>query len=287
MESNITSDLLIPDLASLNSAGLPILAADDHPINRILLARQLEKLGLPVILAENGVEALACWHDRQFALIITDCQMPEMDGYALASAIREVETREGRAHIPIIAWTAKTFPEDSAVCAKAGMNDFLSKPATQRELTQILAKWLTAAAVQVAPAAVASSDEAPIDLATAASTTYTASDHMDAAVFDPTALIDMLGDDPVVHRELIGGFLEAVQKSAAEIQHANEVHDASTLTKVSHKLKSSARAVGFLQFSGACEALERAGRNAAWAEISQAHSAFQIALKRMNAVMAA
>lgn len=260
----------------LNSSDLLILAVDDHPINRTLLARQLEALGLPVVLAGNGVEALAYWHERQFALIITDCDMPKMDGYALTTKIREIENQEGRAHIPIIAWTAKSFPEDIAMCAQAGMSDFLSKPATQGELSQILVKWLTAAATQVAAT----------DLATVNPSSFIASNHMNAAVFDPAVLIDMVGDDLAVHRELIDDFLEAAQQLAEEIYHANEAHDAGTLTKVSHKLKSSARIVGALQFANACEALERAGRNAVWVEIKPAHSVFQAALKRMNVVMA-
>ena len=270
-----------PESMFLNSADLLILAVDDHPINRTLLARQLKELGLLMVLAENGIEALTYWREQHFALIITDCDMPKMDGYALATTIREIEIREGRAHIPIIGWTAKTFPEDIAMCAKVGMSDFLSKPATQAELSQIMVKWLITAETQVAAT----------DLATATTATTTppsliASSHMDSVVFDPKVLIDMLGDDPVVHRELIDDFLEVAQQLAEEIYHANEAHDASTLTKVSHKLKSSARIVGALQFSGACEALERAGRNAAWAEISQAHRDFLVALKRMNATMA-
>ena len=150
MKNNITFEFSIQDPTFLNFSDRIVLAVDDHPINRTLLARQLKELDLPVVLAENGIEALAYWRERQFALIITDCEMPKMDGYALAATIREIETREGRAHIPIIAWTAKTFPEDIALCAQAGMSDFLSKPATQGELSQILVKWLTAATTQVA-----------------------------------------------------------------------------------------------------------------------------------------
>ncbi len=269
MKIKTTNDFPAPALASLNFTDLPILVAGDHPINGTLLARQLEAFGLHVVLAKNGVDALSCWRSRQFSLIITDCELPEMDGCALVTTIREIETCEERPRIPIIVWTAKILPEDIADCIKIGMNDLQPKPATQKELTQILTKWLTAI--------VEKNMAAPT-----ASVPFIAVGYIDAPVFDPGVLVDMLGDDPVVHRKLINSFLEVAQNSAVGIQYAIEMHDVSALKEASHKLKSSARVVGALQFAGACEALEYAGSNATWAEIQLACGVFQAAFKRMN-----
>ena len=270
----------------MNYTGLFILAVDDHPVNRALLKLQLEARGLHVVLAKNGAEALACWCDQQFSLVITDCGMPVMDGYELTTSIREIETREELPRIPIIAWTASILPEDIEICTKAGMNDFLAKPATDIELTQILAKWLIAAETQVAALASARDGEMLVNLATDESNPSITTNKKDDPIFDPEVLIDMLGDNPVVHRKLIDSFLEEAQKAAVEISLANEAHDSDTLTSVSHKLKSSARIVGAIQFANACEVLERAGRNATWVEIQPAQVNFQAAFKRMDAVMA-
>ena len=84
--------------AAAPGAGPLVLAVDDHPTNRKLLARQLQALGLRVQTAAEGQEALALWHDGGFTLVITDCNMPGMDGYALSQTIREIEVREPAAH---------------------------------------------------------------------------------------------------------------------------------------------------------------------------------------------
>lgn len=270
----------------MNSTELLILAVDDHPVNRALLKLQLETLGLNVVLAKNGAEAFTYWQDQQFALVITDCGMPVMDGYELTTSIRETEIREGLPRIPIIAWTANTLPEDIEICTKAGMNDFLPKPATDIELTQILVKWLNIANAQIATLASAKASEMPVDPVTDVSNPSITMSKKDDPIFDPAVLIDMLGDNPVVHRKLIDNFLEEAQKAAVEISLANEAHDSDTLIRVSHKLKSSARIVGAIQFANACEALEYAGRNATWGEIQPAQVNFQAAFKRMDVVMA-
>lgn len=126
-----------------DSANAPlVLAVDDHPINRDLLVLQLGLLGLRVETAENGAMALELWKKNAYRLVITDCHMPEMDGYSLASAIREIEAAESRPHTPVIAWTANALAEESEHCEEAGMDDLLVKPTGLTQLREILVKWL-------------------------------------------------------------------------------------------------------------------------------------------------
>ena len=126
-----------------DSANAPlVLAVDDHPINRDLLVLQLGLLGLRVETAENGAMALELWKKNTYRLVITDCHMPEMDGYSLASAIREIEAAESRPHTPVIAWTANALAEESEHCEEAGMDDLLIKPTGLTQLREILVKWL-------------------------------------------------------------------------------------------------------------------------------------------------
>lgn len=119
-----------------------VLAADDNPINQKLLAHQLRLLGLRAETAENGKTALAKWQDGDYAMVITDCHMPEMDGYEFARKLRRVETVESRQRVPVIAWTANALAEEAQHCHAAGMDDLLVKPANLTQLRQILEKWL-------------------------------------------------------------------------------------------------------------------------------------------------
>jgi PAS domain S-box-containing protein len=119
-----------------------VLIVDDHPVNRMLLKQQLELLGLHLQVAESGSSALSLWLSQHFDLLITDCHMPEMDGYALTRHIREQEQLAGRKRIPIIAWTANVLAEESHRCQAAGMDDILTKPTELAALRDMLVKWL-------------------------------------------------------------------------------------------------------------------------------------------------
>ncbi len=121
---------------------ISVLAVDDHPVNRMLLKQQLDQLGLDVKVAESGIVALSLWQAGHFDLIITDCHMPEMDGYELTRNIRKMEQHEARPRIPIIAWTANVLIEEEERSHAAGMDDLLTKPADLSELRAMLFKWL-------------------------------------------------------------------------------------------------------------------------------------------------
>jgi len=101
-----------------------ILVAEDNPTNQILLQNQLESLGYTADLVNNGQEALNKLARKNYQLLLTDCNMPIIDGYKLAKTIRD----RGNNTLPIIALTADAFPEKRAECLSAGMNDQLTKP---------------------------------------------------------------------------------------------------------------------------------------------------------------
>ncbi|MDD5299552.1 MAG: ATP-binding protein [Gallionella sp.] len=132
-----------PLLASREDGAPLVLAVDDNPINQKLLAHQIRLLGLRAETAENGQVALSMWRDGRFAMVITDCHMPEMDGYELAREIRKIEAAESRRRIPVIAWTANALAEEVGLCHAAGMDELLVKPADLMQLRKMLAKWLS------------------------------------------------------------------------------------------------------------------------------------------------
>ncbi len=126
-----------------DQATLPILFAEDNPTNRKLATLQLEKLGYRVELAEDGAEAYAKWQDGHFSLLLTDCQMPNTDGYQLARLIRNYEAEHpARPPTIIIACTANAGVEEQEKTSAAGMNDFLTKPLSIVALSAMLDKYL-------------------------------------------------------------------------------------------------------------------------------------------------
>ena len=114
-------------------APLHILLAEDHPVNRKLALRVLEKAGHTVQWASNGSAALAMAKETRYDLILLDMQMPIMNGIEVAERFRAWEKDSGN-HTPILAMTANAFAEDRELCLKAGMDDYLAKPVRPQEL---------------------------------------------------------------------------------------------------------------------------------------------------------
>ena len=222
-----------------------VLVVDDHPVNRKLLARQLGLLGLRAEMAENGEAALALWRAGRHALVITDCHMPVLDGYALTRAIREIEAAEARPRTPVFAWTANALPDEIDSCGAAGMDELLVKPTDLEQLKAMLAKWLPAAAslpLEQSPQAAVS--PAPT-----------------LAALDVSVLAALVGDDPAVIRDFLLDFRASATSIAAELAAACTAGDAAQAQALAHKLKSAARAVGALALGELCAEIEQAGRS--------------------------
>src|SRR6266852_2515833 len=122
-------------------AFLHVLLAEDNAVNQRLAVRLLEKRGHKVVVAGNGLEALAALKKESFDVVFMDVQMPEMDGYEATAAIREAERDSGR-HQPVIALTAHAMKGDREKCLAAGMDGYLSKPIRPQELDEVLQEYL-------------------------------------------------------------------------------------------------------------------------------------------------
>jgi CheY-like chemotaxis protein len=122
-----------------------ILVVEDNAANVKVAVRMVERLGYRADVAGNGVEAVRVLGQVHYDAVLMDCQMPEMDGYEAARAIRRNET-DGR-RTPIIAMTASALSGDRERCLAAGMDDYISKPVKLHIVAAVLERWLKADAV--------------------------------------------------------------------------------------------------------------------------------------------
>jgi signal transduction histidine kinase/ligand-binding sensor domain-containing protein/CheY-like chemotaxis protein/HPt (histidine-containing phosphotransfer) domain-containing protein len=119
-----------------------ILLAEDNEANRNVVRLFLADLPVEIVVAENGLRAVELAGTRVFDLMFMDVEMPGMDGLAATRAIREMEQRDARPPVPIIALTAHAFQEHRQQCLEAGCTDFVTKPVGKTRLIQVLDVYL-------------------------------------------------------------------------------------------------------------------------------------------------
>jgi two-component system, sensor histidine kinase and response regulator len=113
------------------------LVVEDNLINQLVAKKILEKIGFEVDVAENGVEAVEAVQKTNYAFVLMDIQMPEMDGYEATKNIREMEKQTGH-HLPIIALTASAMDVDRELCILSGMDEYVAKPVNRADLLNAL-----------------------------------------------------------------------------------------------------------------------------------------------------
>ncbi|MFA6064179.1 MAG: ATP-binding protein [Gallionella sp.] len=242
-----------------------VLAVDDHPINRDLLGRQIRLLGLRAETAENGEVALSMWREGRFALVITDCHMPEMDGYEFARKARRIETEESRSRTPIIAWTANALAEEAGRCDAAGMDDLLVKPANLAQLRATLAKWLSITeADEESPASPPHAGE-PIDY----------------------AVLNTVVADSAAHPQVLEDFLSHIRADHLKLSAMFAQGDRDNLERTAHRMKGSSRMVGAKSLAASCEAIEHAARGDDMAKARSAKAALDEALDELATYLTA
>lgn len=243
-----------------------VLAVDDHPINRDLLARQIKMLGLRAETAGNGELALSMWRDGRFALVITDCHMPEMDGYTLSRAIRKIEAEEARPRIPIIAWTANALAEEAGNYHAAGMDELLVKPAHLTQLKKTLAKWLSIAET-------ASSQPTP--------SLHDADDGQIAGPID-YAVLKQVVPDSAEQIQLLHDFQTHIRADRVKLLEVLEQGDQINVERTAHRMKGSSRMVGAKYLANACAAIEQAARDGDMAGARAAKMALDDAVRQFE-----
>jgi len=241
-----------PSADEAAARGQLILVAEDNETNRDVLSEQLRLLGYCADMAEDGREALKKWRSGRYAMLLTDCHMPHMDGFALTKAIREAEAPGQR--LPIIAITADAMQGDAQRCLQAGMDDYLRKPLRLQEFAPMLEKWLPLPAGREATQMVV--QYAPESIAAHAVLTGT-TDLFD--VWNRSTLGELVGDNNGLHRRLLEKFLLNASDQVIRIESQALAGNATQAAHVAHALKSAARSVGALALGELCQQIETAG----------------------------
>lgn len=128
----------IHERVGIRLEGVRILLAEDNAVNQLVATAYLKKLKCHVVHAVDGQQAVDLFNGERFDLVLMDCQMPILDGFAATQKIRAMESGHD---IPIIALTANAFPEEREKCIAAGMDDFLAKPFRPEDLEAVLVRW--------------------------------------------------------------------------------------------------------------------------------------------------
>lgn len=213
-----------------------ILVVEDTPINQVVLQAMLQPFGLQLSFADNGQLGVEAVQRERFDLILMDCLMPVLDGFAATTAIRAWELAEGQPRTPIIALTANAYAEMREQCAAVGMDDFLSKPIVRDTLVATLQHYLPALNAVLEP---------PSATSGAAREGY-------AKVL---ALAEQLGTATML--DLLQAFAEQAASFAEQLCHALEQPDLPTAQRVVHSLKGSAGTLGMEALSREVAALEQ------------------------------
>jgi len=254
-----------PTVEEARAEGTLVLIVDDHPVNRLVLKRQVTALGYASEEAGDGREGLEKWRTGQFRLVITDCNMPEMNGYELARAIRTAEREGGPATI-IIACTANALKGEAENCFSAGMNDYIAKPVQLPKLLEKFEIWLPIPSNAVGQTAAASGlGHSGID------------SPVDAAV-----LAEATGGDADLEREVLAEFRRFNADDAARLLGALESRDLDQVSQAAHRIKGASRTFGAMSLGAVCERIEQGARDRDWEAIRACRDAFDLELARLN-----
>jgi PAS domain S-box-containing protein len=289
------------DLPRINAR---VLLAEDNGVNQVVARNMLKALGCDYDIVPNGAEALQALQLKRYDLVLMDCQMPVMDGYAATRAIREREARKGLPRLPVVALTANALVGDADTCLASGMDDHLAKPYTRRLLCAVLERWLPAdqvhypqaAAEFAAELAAAAADSAVANTAVTRTTSFgglvgrgapRSSAHdsiLDAAALDSIREMD---PDGSVLTEVFQMYLDELPDLVARLCTAQAAGQGRDMAAVAHALKSASYNIGAKSVAELCKRIEVLGKAGQQAGTEELVAAVLAMLERVQPVLRA
>jgi CheY-like chemotaxis protein len=223
-----------------------VLVVEDNDINQMVALEMLQSLGILVVIARNGEEAVKIVAEDRFDAVLMDIQMPGMDGYQATAQIRR-DPRFSLDRLPVIAMTAHAFRDDRDKALKAGLNDFISKPVELSKLAACLRRWIAPQGFTPEEAVqrpAVHTDDLPAEV---------------VACLDTGAALQRLGDNQSLYRRLLilvraeqAGAMQAIRLELSQ----NEDH--SPARRLAHSLKGLAGTIGATTLMEAARELEYA-----------------------------
>lgn len=248
------------DVRLEDKAAPTVLVVDDTELNLQLSEIQLNSLGISVLKARSGDEALALLEKHAIDLVFMDIMMPRMDGYEATRRIRSLEYPEGVASVPIIALTASSQFRDPATYRAVGMNGYLAKPYRPEQLYAIIRRYLPDFSSSI------THDKA---------LTMHLSDDTQPTLVDWDRALTMVGGEESVLVSILEPFMAGLNETVSDLMSAREQRDWDTFQRRAHSLKAMLRTFGAQPLGDAVFALEQAAKSRQALEVAQAWHGFE------------
>jgi signal transduction histidine kinase/DNA-binding response OmpR family regulator len=242
---------------------LPVLVVDDNEINQLVAMEMVENLGLEVEIVGGGREAVSTVASGDYALVLMDCQMPDVDGYQATREIRELA--DGGRRVPIVACTAHALEEEREKVLACGMDDYIVKPIEPEVLHRTLAKWLptgrTSAThrspeVESGEPAGAHNDNASSFGAEAKSASTARRETARAKLLEEPVELPVLRDVPSRSSRVTDLFLRTLPEQLDDLAKAAAEGRMALVRDQAHKMKGSVGSIGAVRMAEVCERLQ-------------------------------
>ncbi len=239
-----------PTLEEAAAAGALILVAEDNPTNQVVIRRLMERLGYAIEIVRNGAEAWDRMQIRDYGLLLTDCHMPEMDGYELTTRVRDWE-KDTLNRMPIVALTADALGGTAKKCQECGMDAYLAKPIDLPQLDATIRKLLPkAVALRRRRTTQEGTPVAPMreELAEANR----------PPVLDLGPMREIFGAITDDARELLTLFVDSTRPLVGEMAHSLADGRGDDAREAAHSAKGAGNSAGCYRFGRLCAEIEAA-----------------------------
>lgn len=236
-----------------------VLVAEDSHANQMLVKTLLERIGLEVVIAEDGKIALSMVLSESFDLVLMDIQMPNMDGYEATKAIRE-----NGIDVPVVALTAHAMKGDDEKCMAAGCDDYLSKPLDRQKLNYIINKYLSIKNIDERSVSYKGSSEKEIgdQIYESENDNQDSGEdsHADELTINWENAMRFCGDKDAIRR-VVNSILEDGPECINAITDAIESNDSRQILLYAHRLRGSALTIGIDALAKAAGKIEDAAND--------------------------
>ncbi|EJM42834.1 signal transduction histidine kinase [Pseudomonas sp. GM33] len=224
----------------VSSRAPKVLCVDDNPANLMLVQTLLEDMGAKVLAVESGYAAVKAVQNETFDLVLMDVQMPGMDGRQSTEAIRQWESERHCTPLPIVALTAHAMANEKRALLQSGMDDYLTKPISERQLAQVVLKWSGLALRNHSPERSGDGHGSAHDL----------------LVLDHEEGLRLAAGKADLAADMLAMLLASLEADREAIRLAQQSNDHNALIERVHRLHGATRYCGVPQLRAACQRSE-------------------------------